>query len=178
MEKLRADLEAQHKASINDLKALWSKEKETEIQQQVNSHVALAKAAWKEELQKVWFPVITVQLPQLPQLPNGDFRSDLKVFTASVQMETTWVQRLEEARGEKHRETTEATCQADEIEASSVTITVEELDSRLSAQKQQLQLQADKVKRKAVEEARKQTQRELHEKHLEDMAKQVSVFFF
>lgn len=104
--------------------------------------------------------------------------SDLKVLTASVQMETTWVQRLEEARREKHRETTEATCQADEIEASSVTITVEELDSRLSAQKQQLQLEAEKVKRKAVEEARKQTQRELHEKHLEDMAKQVSVFFF
>uniref|UniRef100_A0A8C9WXZ9 Centrosomal protein 152 n=1 Tax=Sander lucioperca TaxID=283035 RepID=A0A8C9WXZ9_SANLU len=69
--------------------------------------------------------------------------------------------------------TTEATCQADEIEASSVTITVEELDSRLSAQKQQLQLEADKVKRKAVEEARKQAQRELHKKHLEDMAKQV-----
>ncbi len=93
-------------------------------------------------------------------------------------METTWVQRLEEARREKHRETAEATCQADEIEASSVTITVEELDSRLSAQKQQLQLEAEKVKRKAVEEARKQTQRELHEKHLEDMAKQVSGFFF
>lgn len=103
---------------------------------------------------------------------------DLKVFTASVQIEKTWVQKLEEARREKHRETAEATCQADETEASSVTISVEELDSRLSAQKQELQLEADKVKRKAVEEARKQTQRELHEKHLEDMAKQVSVCLF
>ncbi|XP_032378967.1 centrosomal protein of 152 kDa isoform X2 [Etheostoma spectabile] len=140
VEKLRAELEAQHQASINQIKALWSKEKETEIQHQVNSHVALAKAAWKEELQK---------------------------------MKKTWVQRLEEARREKHRETAEATCQTDEIEAGSVTITVEEFDSRLSAQKQQLQLEADKVKRKAVEEARKQAQRELHEKHLEDMAKQV-----
>ncbi|XP_037623199.1 centrosomal protein of 152 kDa isoform X1 [Sebastes umbrosus] len=140
VEKLRAELEAQHQASINQLKALWSKEKETEIQQQVDSHVALAKAAWKEELQN---------------------------------MEKTWVQRLEEARGEKHKETAEATCQADEVEASSVTITVEELDSRLSVQKQQLQLEADKVKRKAVEEARKKAQRELHKKHLEDMAKQV-----
>lgn len=53
MEKLRAELEAQHQASINQLKALWSKEKETEIQLQVNSQVAVAKAAWKEELQKV-----------------------------------------------------------------------------------------------------------------------------
>uniref|UniRef100_A0A3Q3QF28 CEP152 CEP63 binding coiled coil domain-containing protein n=1 Tax=Monopterus albus TaxID=43700 RepID=A0A3Q3QF28_MONAL len=79
----------------------------------------------------------------------------------------------EEARQEKHRETAEATCQTDEIEASSVTVIAEELDSRLSAQKQQLQLEADQVRCKAVEEARKQTQRELHKKHLEDMAKQV-----
>ncbi|XP_073329008.1 centrosomal protein of 152 kDa isoform X2 [Pagrus major] len=140
VEKLRAELEAQHQASIYQLKALWSKEKETEIQLQVDAHVASAKAAWKEELHK---------------------------------MERTWVQRLEDARREKHRETAEASCQADDIEASSGTITVEDLDSRLSAQKQQLQLEADKVKRKAVEEARKRIQRELHEKHLEDMAKQV-----
>ncbi|XP_029290600.1 centrosomal protein of 152 kDa isoform X2 [Cottoperca gobio] len=138
VEKLRAELEAQHQASINQLKALWSKEKETEIQQQVDSHKALAMAAWKEELQK---------------------------------MEKTWVQKLEEARREKRKETVEATCQADEIEVSSVRS--EELDSRLSAQKQQLQLEADKVKHKAVEEARKQAQRELHEKHLDDMAKRV-----
>ncbi|XP_068459350.1 centrosomal protein of 152 kDa isoform X2 [Clinocottus analis] len=140
VEKLRVKLEAQHQASINQLKTLWSKEKETEIKKQVISQVSLAKAAWKEELQK---------------------------------MEKTWVQKLEEAGREKHKETAEATCQTDEIEASSVTITVEELDSRLSAQKQQLQLDSDKVKCKAVEEARKQAQRELHEKHLENMAKQV-----
>ncbi|GAA6221499.1 centrosomal protein of 152 kDa [Lates japonicus] len=140
MEKLRAELEAQHQASINQLKALWSNQKEAEIQQQVDSHITSAKATWKEELQK---------------------------------MEKTWTQRLEEARREKHRETAEVTCQTDETEDSSVTITAEELDSRLSAQKKQLQLEADKVKRKAVEEARKQTQRELQEKHLEEMAKQV-----
>ncbi|KAM7414785.1 hypothetical protein PAMA_019547 [Pampus argenteus] len=140
VEKLRAELEAQHQASINKLKALWSKEKETEIQQQVSSHVASAKAAWKEEHQK---------------------------------MERTWTQKLEEASKEKHRQTSEGTCQTDETEVSNVTITVEELESRLSTQKLQLQLEADKVKRKAVEEARKQAQRVLHEKHLEDMAKQV-----
>ena len=81
---------------------------------------------------------------------------------------------MEEARREKHRETAEVTSQTDETEGSRVTITSEELDSRLSAQKQQLQLETDKVKRKAVEEARKQAQRELQEKHLEDMAKQVT----
>uniref|UniRef100_A0A8C3G0G9 Centrosomal protein 152 n=1 Tax=Cyclopterus lumpus TaxID=8103 RepID=A0A8C3G0G9_CYCLU len=80
---------------------------------------------------------------------------------------------LEYQKQENRKETAEATCQADAIDASSMTITVEELDSRLSAQKQQLQLDSDKVKCKAVEEARKQTQREQHEKHLENMAKQV-----
>lgn len=89
-------------------------------------------------------------------------------------MEMTWTQRLEEARREESRETAVANCQTDKTEDSSVTITVEELDSRLSAQKQQLQLEADKVKCKAVEEARKQAQRELHDKHLEVMAEQVS----
>jgi len=93
-------------------------------------------------------------------------------------MEKTWVQRLEEAGREKHKETAEAICQADEVEARSVTITVEELESRLGAQKQQLQLDSDKVKCKAVEEARKQTQRELHEKHLENMAKRVGLFYY
>lgn len=63
----------------------------------------------------------------------------------------------------------------DENEVS-LTICAEELDSRLKAQKQQLQLEAEKVRRRAVEEARKQVQRELQEKHLEDMAKQVSAF--
>uniref|UniRef100_A0A673ADB8 Centrosomal protein 152 n=1 Tax=Sphaeramia orbicularis TaxID=375764 RepID=A0A673ADB8_9TELE len=88
-------------------------------------------------------------------------------------MEKTWLQRLEEARKEGSRETAEVICQTEECEAGSEAITAEELDYRLNAQKQQLQVEADKVKRKAVEEARKQTQRELHEKHLDDMAEQV-----
>ncbi|CAG05544.1 unnamed protein product, partial [Tetraodon nigroviridis] len=140
MEKLRAELEAQHQASVNQMKSLWCKEKETEIQLQVKAQVALAKAAWKEE---------------------------------HLKMEKTWDQRLEEARRENHRETAEATCQAAAPEASRGTVTVEELDSRLRAQEEQLHLEADKVKHKAVEEVRKQTQRQLHKKHLEDMAKQV-----
>lgn len=93
-------------------------------------------------------------------------------------MQKCWEQRLEEAGREKHRETAEANCQADEPEAGGGMVTVKELDSKLIAQKQQLQLEADKAKHKAVEEARKQTQRELHKKHLEDMAKQVSSSFF
>lgn len=98
-------------------------------------------------------------------------------FSDAEQMEKTWEQRLEEARREKHRETAEATCQTAEPEAGGGGVTVQDLDSRLRAQKQQLQLEADKAKHKAVEDARKQIQRKLHKKHLEDMAKQVSASF-
>lgn len=89
-------------------------------------------------------------------------------------METTWVQKLEEAKKERNSDTAEVTCQTDELEASGRAISAEELDSRLAAQKQQLQLEADE----AVEEARKQIQRELEEKHLNDITKQVRFFFF
>lgn len=68
-----------------------------------------------------------------------------------------------------------ATCQTVDFQNRNVTITVKELESRLSAQKQQLQIEADRLKQRAVEEVKKQTQIELHDKHLDDMAKQVSV---
>lgn len=53
MEELRAALEAQHQASLTQMKALWCREKETEMQLQVKAQVALAKAAWREEQLKV-----------------------------------------------------------------------------------------------------------------------------
>ncbi|XP_019712635.1 centrosomal protein of 152 kDa isoform X2 [Hippocampus comes] len=140
VEKLRTELEAQHRASVAQLKALWSKEHEAEIQQQVNSQVASAKVAWDE---------------------------------AHRQMEKTWTLRLEEARREKHSETSEVTCQTEEAAANGLMITVEELDSRLCAQRQQLQVEADKVQRQAVEEAKKQVQKETQDKHLEDLADKV-----
>ncbi|MEQ2191497.1 hypothetical protein XENOCAPTIV_029580 [Xenoophorus captivus] len=94
------------------------------------------------------------------------------LFSVGVKREKTWVQKLEEAKKERNPDTAEVTCQTDELEARGRTVYAEELDSRLAAQKQQLQLEADKVQHKAVEEARKQVQRELEEKHLNDMAKQ------
>ncbi|XP_051917384.1 centrosomal protein of 152 kDa isoform X2 [Hippocampus zosterae] len=140
VEKLRTELEAQHRASVAQLKALWSKEQEAEIQQQVNSQVALAKVAWDE---------------------------------AHRQMEKTWTLRLEEARREKHSATSEVTCQTEEAAANGLMITVEELDSRLCAQRQQLQMEADKVQRQVVEEAKKQVLKETQNKHLEDLAYKV-----
>lgn len=53
LEELRTELEAQHQASVNQMRSAWSKERETEIQLQVKAQVAVAKAAWKEEQLKV-----------------------------------------------------------------------------------------------------------------------------
>lgn len=104
---------------------------------------------------------------------------------APLQTEQIWELKLEEARRCRQGEMVEAACQGDVSVCSSISrrssnsssrivITAEELESRLAAQKLQLQLEADRLRQKAVEESRKHIQRELHEKHLEDMAKQVS----
>lgn len=98
---------------------------------------------------------------------------------ASLQTEQMWELRLEEARRGRQGEMVEAACQGDESmrrrssSSSRMMISTEELESRLASQKQQLQLEADRLRQKAVEESRKHIQRELHKKHLEDMAKQV-----
>ncbi|KAM4554467.1 centrosomal protein of 152 kDa [Fundulus diaphanus] len=96
-----------------------------------------------------------------------------RVASAEAKWKEELQEKLEEAKKERNSDTAEVICQTDEPEAGGRTIYAEELDSRLAAQKQQLQLEADKVQRRAVEDARKQTQRELEEKHLNDMAKQV-----
>ncbi|XP_057693048.1 centrosomal protein of 152 kDa isoform X3 [Corythoichthys intestinalis] len=85
----------------------------------------------------------------------------------------TWTLKLKEARHEKHLETSEGACQTDETQVNCMTITTEELDAKLRIQRNQLQMEADKVQRQAVEEARKQTLKETQEKHLEDLAVKV-----
>lgn len=66
LKKLRAEMEAQHQTSILELKATWTKEKESEIQQKIS----LSKAAWKEEMEKVFWSRI-----------SGEIIDDLLVFS-------------------------------------------------------------------------------------------------
>ncbi|KAM9807756.1 centrosomal protein of 152 kDa [Neosynchiropus ocellatus] len=166
-DKLKTELEAQHQTSLLELKTLWTREKETEIQKQVDSHVDSAKARWNEERLQVLTLIMLFSLFKYEE-------SFHIIFVLLLQLERTWAQRLEEARREKQSPLTmDGSSQTDEVKESSVTITVEELESKLLAQKLCLQQEADKVKCKAVNEARKQVEREVHEKNLEDMAKQV-----
>ncbi|XP_024137277.1 centrosomal protein of 152 kDa isoform X2 [Oryzias melastigma] len=128
------------KSLLEEMISNTEKEKEIEIQQQVDSRVAVVEAEWRAKLQEI---------------------------------EKAWTQRLKASKGDQQREAAELACQTDETEANGVMVSAEELDSRLTAQKQQLQLEADKMQRQAVEDTRKQVQRELQKKHLQDMAKQV-----
>uniref|UniRef100_A0A8C6U528 Uncharacterized protein n=1 Tax=Neogobius melanostomus TaxID=47308 RepID=A0A8C6U528_9GOBI len=140
LQKLRAEMEAGHQASIIELKAVWTKAKEKEIQQKVDTKVAQINTTWKEEMKK---------------------------------MEQTWSQRLEEAKQQRSSDTAAVASQTDHLQDRNETISAEALASRLRDQKQQLHVEADGARLKAVEEAKKQIQKELQEKHLEDMAKQV-----
>ncbi|RVE71678.1 hypothetical protein OJAV_G00054400 [Oryzias javanicus] len=124
----------QEKSLLEETISNTEREKETEIQQQVDSRVAFVEAEWRAKLQEI---------------------------------EKAWTQRLKASKEDQQRKTAEGVCQTDE------TVSAEELDSRLTAQRQQLQLEADKVTRQAVEDTRKQVQRDLQKKHLQDMAKQV-----
>ncbi|KAJ3596388.1 hypothetical protein NHX12_002795 [Muraenolepis orangiensis] len=140
LDNLRRQLEAQHQASVDQLKAHWLTEREAAIQQQVTCEVASAKATWREERQP---------------------------------MERTWAQQQAVSR----RETAEASSETDDALSTpalpGATLTAEELDSKLRAQKWSLQAEADGTRERAVEEALKQLQTELQKRHLEDMATQV-----
>lgn len=53
LQKLRAELELGHQVAVKQLKDAWSRDKDTEIKQQVESRVALERAAWEEERRQV-----------------------------------------------------------------------------------------------------------------------------
>nr|XP_046208214.1 centrosomal protein of 152 kDa isoform X2 [Oncorhynchus gorbuscha] len=158
LEKLRSDLESQHQENVTKLRALWSEEKDKELRQELQTQLTKAKATWTEEKEE---------------------------------MDRSWTQRLEAAvagaRGPRPTDTQESqTDQTEETEEGKACrtpspertetapgCTMEELDTRLREQRLQLQREADTARRRAVEDAGKRIQKELQEKHLEDMSKQV-----
>ncbi|XP_031688855.1 centrosomal protein of 152 kDa isoform X2 [Oncorhynchus kisutch] len=155
LEKLRSDLESQHQENVTKLRALWSEEKDKELRQELQTQLTKAKATWTEEKEE---------------------------------MDRSWTQRLEaavaDARGPRPTDTQESqtdlteegrACQTPSPERTEAAqgCTMEELDTRLREQRLQLQREADTARRRAVEDAGKRIQKELQEKHLEDMSKQV-----
>ncbi|XP_033823422.1 centrosomal protein of 152 kDa [Periophthalmus magnuspinnatus] len=133
-----------------------------EMDAQHQASVTELKAAWAKDMEKEIQHKVDTHVAQI----NATWKEEMK------KMEQSWSQKLEEANRKRHREIAEATSQTSDSLDRNVTISAE-LQSRLTAQKLQLQMEADRAKVKAVEEAKRQVQKELHEKHLEDMAKQV-----
>ncbi|KAM4734564.1 centrosomal protein of 152 kDa isoform 2-T4 [Anableps anableps] len=147
------------------------KEKSSEVVEKLRGELEAQHQASVMKLKEDWSKEKEAEIQQ--EVSSHVASTEAKWMKELQKREKTWVQKLEEAKKERNSDTAEVTCQTDELEDSGRAISAEELDSRLAAQKQQLQLEADKVQRKAVAEARKQIQRELEGKHLNDMAKQV-----
>eukprot|EP00063_Salmo_salar_P050891 XP_014025726.1 PREDICTED: centrosomal protein of 152 kDa-like isoform X1 [Salmo salar] len=152
LEKLRSDLESQHQENVTKLRALWSEEKDKELRQEVQTQLTKAKAIWREEMDRSW--------TQRLEAAVADTRRQRPTDTQESQ---TDLPEEEKACQTPSPETTKA----------APGCTMEELDTRLREQRLQLQREADTTRRRAVEDAGKRVQKELQEKHLEDMSKQV-----
>ncbi|CAL8325651.1 unnamed protein product [Gadus morhua 'NCC'] len=135
LDALRRQLEDQHQASVHQLQAHWLSEQEAELQQQVASRLASAKAAWEEQQQR--------EEPRAGSPEEAD--------------------------------TVEGWSQTEDAPAGppGAVFSAEELESRLSAQRQALQAEAGRERERAVKEARRRLQTELQKRHLEDLATQV-----
>ncbi|XP_048418781.1 centrosomal protein of 152 kDa [Stegostoma tigrinum] len=150
LSELQAELEEKHKTLMVAAKNKWMLEKETDIGQQVEKHVALAKIQWQEEQQKV---------------------KDQEMHD----VETEWQLRLREtaeATKQKTSPPVDEICQTEESTGTRV-YTCQELESQLADLKITLECQAKEEKVMAVGEALKQLELELQKKHEDNVVELV-----
>ncbi|XP_048471685.1 centrosomal protein of 152 kDa-like [Rhincodon typus] len=147
LSELQAELEEKHKTLTVAAKNQWMMEKETEIGQQVEKRVALAKIQWQEEQQKL---------------------KDQEMHD----IETEWqlcLHETAEAIKQKTSPKVDEICQTEESTGTKV-YTCQELESQLAGLKITLEHQAKEEKVMAVGEALKQLERELQKKHEDNVA--------
>ncbi|XP_030621163.1 centrosomal protein of 152 kDa [Chanos chanos] len=144
LQRLKADLDSRHQEDVERLKAQWAEEKQVEIELQVTSQLAAAKQAWHKKQDEV---------------------------------ERAWTRRLEEAVEESRkvssRATQEEASQTSSPENRGKLLTMEEVEAQLSAQRATLQREAETAQERSVDEAVRRMERELQQKHLEDLSQQV-----
>ncbi|XP_048013741.1 centrosomal protein of 152 kDa isoform X2 [Megalobrama amblycephala] len=144
LERLRAELECQHQEDVSRLKAQWKTDTQAEIELHVREQLEEARKSWRQEQET---------------------------------LEKSWAQRLQEAEEEvrkaRQSDTREGACQTSSSETAGQLISVEDLEVRLCAQRESLQQEAASAQARAVEEAVRHAQRELQQKHTDDMALQV-----
>lgn len=92
-------------------------------------------------------------------------------------MEKSWAQRLQDAEEEVRKarlsDTRVGACQTGSSESAGQLISAEDLEVRLRAQRESLQQEASSAQARAVEEAVRHAERELQQKHTDDIALQV-----
>ncbi|XP_072529793.1 centrosomal protein of 152 kDa [Salminus brasiliensis] len=144
LERLKVKLVSQHQEVVVQLKAQWEKEKETEIQLQITKQLASAKQSWQQ---------------------------------GQEDLEKNWALRLEEAVKESQKaqtaDTQENFSQTDSLDSSAQFFSLEQLEARLSAQRAALERDADTNLSRMVEDALRRREKELKQKHVQDMTLQV-----
>lgn len=90
-----------------------------------------------------------------------------------TQLDKKWEQKVEEAIKERTKETQDDSSQTDTLDSATQLLSLEQLEDRLSAQRMALERESESKLSKAVEEAVRGKERELQQKHVQDMALQV-----
>uniref|UniRef100_A0A8C2KYF2 Centrosomal protein of 152 kDa-like n=1 Tax=Cyprinus carpio TaxID=7962 RepID=A0A8C2KYF2_CYPCA len=133
----------------------------SDLEHQHQEDVSRLKAQWKAETQA------EIELRVREQLETARKSWQQEQET----LEQSWAQRLQEAEEEVRRarqsDTREGACQTSSSE------TAEQLEVRLSAQRETLQQETVTAQDRAVEEAVRHAQREMQQKHTDDITLQV-----
>ncbi|XP_016307960.1 centrosomal protein of 152 kDa [Sinocyclocheilus anshuiensis] len=162
-ENLQNKLEEQRRLKENELKRREESEAALErlrsdLEHQHQEDVSRLKAQWKTDTQA------EIELRVREQLETARKSWQQEQET----LEQSWAQRLqeveEEVRKARQSDTREGACQL---------ISVEELEVRLSAQRETLQQEAATAQARAVEEAVRDAQIEMQQKHTDDITLQV-----
>ncbi|KAM6960646.1 centrosomal protein of 152 kDa [Aplochiton taeniatus] len=167
-ESLQSRVQAEAELRANEQKR---REESSEALEKLRAELEAQHQASVEQLQALWAEEREHEVQQ--QVHSMVAASKAGWEKEQEKLEKDWTQRLEEARRHVPSERMDSASQTDQPQTDSETFTREELDSRLRTQGLILQRQAEQAGDRAVEEARKRAQRELLERHLEDMAKQV-----
>nr|XP_055048823.1 centrosomal protein of 152 kDa isoform X1 [Misgurnus anguillicaudatus] len=144
LERLRSDLESRHQEDVARLKSQWKTETHAEIELRVKEQLESARQNWQREQET---------------------------------LEKSWAQRLLKAEEEitkiRQTDTCEGGFQTSCLESAGQSVSLEELEIRLNAQREALQQEAVVVQAKVVEEAVRNVQRELQQKHTDELSLQV-----
>ncbi|XP_057186483.1 centrosomal protein of 152 kDa isoform X2 [Triplophysa rosa] len=144
LERLKSDLESQHQEDVTRLKAQWKTETQAEVEPLVQKQLESTRQNWQRERET---------------------------------LEKCWAQKLQRAQEEivklKKADACEGGCQTSFLETTTPMISPDELEIRLSDQRETLQQEAATAQARALDEAVKRARRELQQKHTDGIALKV-----